>query len=39
MTSAANAATYLFLAQTYDAAAKQVNQLARNIATLKGRIT
>jgi hypothetical protein len=39
MTSAANAATYLFLAKTYDAAAKQADQLACNIATLKGRIT
>jgi hypothetical protein len=31
MTSAVNAATYLFLAKTYDAAAKQADQLARDI--------
>jgi hypothetical protein len=31
MTSAVNAATYSFLAKTYDAAAKQADQLARDI--------
>jgi hypothetical protein len=39
MTSAANGASYLRLAETYDAAAKQADQLARDIATLKGRFT
>ncbi len=39
MTSAANGASYLRLAETYDAAAEQADQLARDIVTLKGRVT
>jgi hypothetical protein len=39
MTSAAIAASYLRIGETYDAAAEQADQLARDIATLKGRFT
>jgi hypothetical protein len=39
MTSAANGASYLRLAETYDAMAEQADQLARDIVALKDTVT